>query len=144
MAETITYNFYEGSQKVDKIERQVNNYNYGRKESDKELITPDTLRAHIDLVLPFITNSRHWFSVCKIMMRLSIVGEGDFDSAVALINAAYPNGLPVTPNPSDLSRMDCGTWKNSEPEDWACGDADPVKKGVPVYKTIAQRFRDSF
>lgn len=143
MAETITYNFYEGSQKVDRIERQVNNYNYGKKEGN-ELVTPDTLRPHIDLVLPFITNSRHWFSVCKMMMRLGIVGEDDFESAVVLIKAAYPNGLKIEPNPTDLSRMSCGTWKKEEPENWKCGDGDPVKKGVPVYKTIAQRFRDSF
>lgn len=144
MADAITYNFYEGSQKVDKIERQVNNYNYGKKENGKELITPDVLRSHTDLVIPFITNSRHWFSVCKMMMRLSIVGEGDFESAVVLIRAAYPNGLQIEPNPSDLSRMDCGSWKKNEPEEWGADDADPVKKGVPVYKTIAQRFRDSF
>lgn len=144
MAETITNNFYEGSQKVDKIERQVNNYNYGTRENGKELITPEVLRHHIDLVLPFITCTRHWFSVCKIMMRLSIVGEGDFESAVTLIKAAYPNGVQYEPKPDDLARMNCGTWQKDEPENWMCGTSDPIKKGVPVYKTIAQRFRDSF
>lgn len=143
MAETITYNFYEGSQKVDKIEHQVNNYNYGVRKNSK-MITPEVLREHILLVMPLISVSRHWFSVCKIMMRIGIIGEGDFESAVTLINMSFPEGLDIQPDAKDLARLNTGTWEKEEPEGWSCAPADPISKGVPTYKTIAQRFRDSF
>lgn len=147
MADTITYNFYEGSQKVDKIEHQTINYNLGGNKEKSSLVTPEELRKHIDVVLSFITNSRHWFSVCKMMMGLNIVGDGDFDSAVVLINAAYPEGLNVPLNPKDMARMNSGSWQSTDPEKWETSltdDSNPISKGIPLYKTIALRFRASF
>lgn len=142
MAETITYNFYEGSQKVERIDHQVNNF-YGARRNSK-LITPEVLREHILTVMPLITNARHWFSICKVMMHKSIVGEGDFDSAISLIKAAFQEGLAIEPDAKDLAKLNSGTWEKEEPENWDCGPEDPLKKGIPVYKTIAIRFRDSF
>lgn len=142
MAEGKTYIFQNGSQNVEHIDSQTNNYYYGGKR--RQLVTPEVLRKHIDLVLPFMTSSRHWFSVCKMMMNLGIVGEGDFVSAAMMVKAAYPEGLNVSINPEDIAKMNVATWKDEEPEKWSDSKADPLSKGVPTYRTIAIRFRDSF
>lgn len=140
MAGGDTYNFYKGSQKVDHIDRQVNKYYYGKSDGGDG--NDGSLRQKIEHVLPFIKISRHWFSVCKVLMEMKEVGQGDFEGALTLIGAAFPEGIPKCPTAKDLASLDVQSLRFAV-ERWDEKDS-PVQKGLSAYKTVYLRFRRTY
>lgn len=68
-------------------------------------IAPDELKPKLDIIVPRMSNQRHWFVVAKYFMKKHFVLEGDFRGAVDLIMEAYNGNPPISIDAKDLSRL---------------------------------------
>lgn len=103
----------------------------------------DKLRANIDAVMPMMVgNSRYWFCICKVIMKLNMVGENDFKGAANLIEQAYPEGLPMNIDVKDIQKLNSLSLSKDVTE-WDEKDS-PVGKSTPAYKTLALQFLQRF
>lgn len=102
----------------------VNNYGAGGKqEKDEKPLTEEELVEKIRFVRPKIGKShRLWFPVCKYMMWHSMVGDGDFVTAVAILERLYPE---LHLDADDLSSLNVLSFSKTLKE-WNPNDA-PVK-----------------
>ena len=89
----------------------------------KEPLTEEELMRKIERVRSHIgTTNRLWFSVCKYMMWGRMVSDGDFSTAVAILERLYPE---LKLNSDDLSSLNVLSFKK-EVKDWNPLNA-PVK-----------------
>lgn len=133
------FNFFEGSQYVGHIDTQTNNYNFygGGKQSGctDTILTEDELMERVANVRTLIGNTnRLWFPVCKYMMWRKMVPEGDFNSAVKIIEKLYPE---VSLNPDDLSSLNVLSFKKTLDE-WDVTNAPVKGTTFNKYYTIAE------
>ena len=102
----------------------VHQYGSGSSAPKKnEPLTEDELREKVESVRQHIgTIKRLWFPVCKYMMWHSMVGDGDFVTAVAILERLYPE---LHLDADDLSSLNVLSF--SKPlKEWNPNDA-PVK-----------------
>lgn len=103
----------------------VNQYGRVSQKTPDERLTEEVLKDKIERVICFIENKRLWFSVCKYMMWRKMVAEGDFKTAVDIIDRLFPNlGLDA----KDLSKLNVLSF-SKELSQWDPKDA-PVKNTV--------------
>ncbi len=92
------------------------------EERKKEPLTEDELKRKVERVLTHIgTTNRLWFSVCKYMMWGRMVSDGDFGTAVSILERLYPH---LKLNADDLSSLNVLSFKK-EVKDW-----DPLNAPV--------------
>lgn len=109
----------------------VNQYGSSANKPQEEKLTEEQLRDKIERVRPFIENKRLWFPVCKYMMWRKMVAEGDFKTAVDILDRLFPEpklGLDY----KDLSKMNVDSF-SKELSRW-----DP--KNAPVSHTIFSKY----
>lgn len=111
--------------------------NYGEAKEENKMVVPlteDELKRKIDFVRSKITSNRLWFSVCKVMMWNKMVSDGDFASAVAIIERLYPD---VKLNAKDLATLNVCCFRKGL-DQWTDDDA-PVHGAVfSKYYSIAE------
>lgn len=112
--------------KGDNIENGGLKIVYGNEAQEgkktKEPLTEEELMRKIERVRSHIgTTNRLWFSVCKYMMWGRMVSDGDFGTAVAILERLYPE---LKLNSDDLSSLNVLSFKK-EVKDW-----DPLNAPV--------------
>lgn len=100
------------------------------------------LKKAILSVLPFINVDRKWFAVCKGIMKLQLVGNGDFDAALSLIKAAFPKEKEPKIKAHDIQKLDAMTLARDATQ-WDKSDS-PVGKLTPEYQTVYYKFMANF
>lgn len=140
MADNKTYNFYEGSQNVEHIDHQVNNYYYSNK--DKDSFIDEDLRKRIDSVLPLMNRKKHWFCIAKVLMVSNLIAEGDFKAAETIIRRIYSDEVPFGINAEDMSELNRRSMRLN-PKEWNPEDS-PIIKGFKTYHSIALLFLNFF
>lgn len=102
--------------------------------NDEQPLNEDTLKKKTDKLKDQITTNRLWFPVCKYMMWKKMVGDGDFNSAVSILQRLYPN---LKLDAKDLSSLNvlCFT---KELEEWKDEDAPVHGNTFSRYYSIAQ------
>lgn len=93
-------------------------------------------------VAPMVTSNRMWFAVCKGIMKLGLVGKGDFKSAVQLIGEHYPEAKSDL-NLTEIQRLNVDSFAKEDPEEWNSKNS-PVGNRASVYQTLALRFLSQF
>lgn len=113
-----------------------------KEEENTDKLSGDGLRRRIDAVLPMIKNQRMWFCICKVLMQVKLVGEGDFKTAVLMIESAFPEGVPVAVDAHELAKLNC----ESLAKDISMWDAkrSPVGNATGTYQSLAYRFMSLF
>ena len=107
----------------------VNQYGQHAKMPEDGKLTEDMLKDKVERVMLLITNKRLWFSVCKYMMWKGMVADGDFKSAVDIIDRLFPNlGLDA----KDLSKLNVLSF-SKELSQWNPKDA-------PVQNTVFSKY----
>ena len=101
------------------------------KEDDKESqpLTEDDLKEKIARVRQRISTNRLWFPVCKYMMWRKMVAEGDFATAVNILQRLYPD---LRLNADDLSSLNVLSFRK-QIDDWDPADA-------PVHGTTYNKY----
>ncbi|MCQ2214001.1 MAG: hypothetical protein MJZ36_10220 [Bacteroidaceae bacterium] len=111
------------------------------KEDDKESqpLSSQSLKDKIESVKHLIKNNRHWFSICKVLMKARKVGIGDFEAAANMILEAYGNNpLPKPIDVKDISKINVGGMKGN-PEEWY-DDVTNEVHNFGSYQTLAFAF----
>lgn len=103
-------------------------------EKEKPL-NEDELRRRVDSVRTHIgKTNRLWFPVCKYMMWRKMVPEGDFSSAVKILEKIYPE---LSLNADDLSTLNVLSF-NKSIDDWDPTNAPVKGTTFNKYYTIAE------
>lgn len=89
-----------------------------------------------------IPTQRHWFAICKGLMKLKLVGDGDFKNAVQLILDSLPENLRPKLNYKDLQKLNVLSFVK-DIDQWDASDS-PVGKNTPEYQTLALQFMSHF
>lgn len=124
------------------FEHVENYYEHGGKDESSLEEMKKNLRRNIETVLPLIKSQRLWFPICKVMMQFNFVGNGDFKGAAAMIEEAFPDGLPVSIDSHDLSKLNCESFAK-DVLSWDIKNS-PVGNAAPSYQTLALKFMQLF
>lgn len=118
--------------------------NRSGQEQQPEELTDDDLRNKINQVLPLMKNSRHWFSIIKVLMLHGQVLDGDFEAGKNLIERLYPAGVTLKIDPADLSKLHTGSFRLPVVS-WVQNDA-PVARSAEFfqYRSIALKLDELF
>lgn len=100
------------------------------------------LPTAIQKILPYITAEREWFAVCKGIMKLKLVGDGDFKNAMAMIEDALPIGQRPKIKYHDIQKLDVQSFAKGV-DLWDKSDS-PVGKMTSEYQTIYFKFMGHF
>lgn len=108
---------------------------YEGEAQKEEPLTEEVLKERVDFVKSRITNGRLWFPVCKFMMWKMLVPEGDFGSAVEILERLYPEEKL---NAKDLASLNVLSFRK-ELAEWDENDC-PLKDRTTfhTYKNIAE------
>lgn len=106
--------------------------------AEKMKLLPDALQS----VRGSITNDRLWFPICKAVMQLKLVGNGDFKNAISLISESLPEELRPKDVLHDIQKLDALSLAR-DVDQWDKNDS-PVGKHTPEYQTLYRRFMAKF
>lgn len=127
----ITINHY-----INTVTNYYENYNGGRQELSFE---EKTGRLHEALIRirPMISGHRCWFSICKVLMKLELVGNGDFKNAVKMIKDVL-NNPDLKLDYVELQKLNVQSL-TKEVGEWKASDS-PFGSNTPEHQTIYYSF----
>lgn len=110
----------------------------GGEESHR--LADEKVRQRIEALLPKFKSKRSWFSVVKVLMLRGYVLDGDFKAASTFLNKLFPDGLMVSYDASDLSKLHVGCLR--KPLDEWTFEASTMKQRAiyDAYHSLALEF----
>lgn len=109
------------------------------RHNDTDETKPKSLQEVIEAIIPDITSTRIWFAVYKAFEMANSIAKKDFIGFKKLVENTYTGILPFKISTSELSDLDCLSFR-FDVESWDICDA-PLKRAKEfyAYKDLAQK-----